>query len=297
MKRSGFHFLVTENSSEEVDGRTGRRRAFDFSARYGNIYTVRQLLQLFERSFGYFQPIEGHWQLPGGRFVDPLRPQIEPDGFATIEALEADRAAHLQAVKEMFEQVDVFVFTMGLTECWVSRLDGTAYPLAPGVAGGEYNPEKYQFVNFEVNEIIDDFKKFVDKLRLVNPGVRIILTVSPVPLVASYENRHVLVSTTYSKSVLRVAAETIGRQLPGIYYFPSYEIITGNYNQGKYFGDDLRSIRQEGVDHVMAVFMKHLTSREDGSSGSLDAAGPDSLDLEMEELVEAACDEELLARE
>ncbi len=297
IKRSGFHFLVTESAVALSDGQTGGKKEFDFSARYGNIYTVRQLLQLFERSFGYFMPIEGYWQLPDGKFVDPLRPQIEPGGFPTIEALEADRAAHLAAVKTMFQEVDVFVFTLGLTECWVSRLDGTAYPLAPGVAGGEYDSQKYAFINFEVNEIIEDLKRFVDKLRLVNPGVRIILTVSPVPLVASYEKKHVLVSTTYSKSVLRVAADTISRQVPSVCYFPSYEIITGNYNRGKYFGDDLRSIRQEGVDHVMSVFMRHMTDGGEDSEQRSNVALIDDLDLEMEELAEAACDEELLEKE
>ena len=38
-------------------------------------------------------------------------------------------------VREVFETCDVFVFTLGLTEGWVSTLDGAVYPLAPGVAG------------------------------------------------------------------------------------------------------------------------------------------------------------------
>jgi hypothetical protein len=35
-----------------------------------------------------------------------------------------DRDSHLHHVREMFENLDVLVFTLGLTECWVSR--GTA---------------------------------------------------------------------------------------------------------------------------------------------------------------------------
>ena len=35
---------------------------------------------------------------------------------------------------------------------------------------------------------------FLGSLSKVNPRVRVILTVSPVPLVATFENRHVLVS-------------------------------------------------------------------------------------------------------
>ena len=87
-----------------------------------------------------------------------------------------------------------------------------------------------------------------------------ILTVSPVPLTATAEDRGVLVSTTLSKSVLRVAAEEISRERDYVAYFPSYEIVTGNYTRGAYFGEDLRSITEAGVAHVMRLFMKHYTS-------------------------------------
>ncbi|MES2303044.1 MAG: GSCFA domain-containing protein, partial [Pseudomonadota bacterium] len=85
-------------------------------------------------------------------------------------------------------------------------------------------------------------------------------TVSPVPLVATAENRHALVATTYSKSVLRVVAEEVARTDSRVEYFPSYEIITGSYSRGRYFESDLRSVTPEGVAHVMRVFMKHFSS-------------------------------------
>ncbi len=98
------------------------------------------------------------------------------------------------------------------------------------------------------------------ELRAINPDVRMILTVSPVPLIATYENRHVLVSTTYSKSVLRVAAEMIYRNNPEwVEYFPSYEIITGNYNNSNYYERDYRGINSIGVDHAMRCFLAHFT--------------------------------------
>lgn len=293
LRSGGFRFLATEKASDNGAGEAGSP-GYDFSARYGNIYTARQLLQLFDRAYGYFSPRESYWELPNGRFCDPFRPQIESDGFPSIEALVADRERHFAAVREMFELLDVFVFTLGLTECWTSRLDGAVYPVAPGVAGGEFDPAKYSFTNLGVVEVQRDLEAFVSKLRLVNPRARLILTVSPVPLVATYTDRNVLVATTYSKSVLRVVAETVSRSVEGVYYFPSYEIITGNYNRGRYFGPDLRAVTEEGVDHVMSVFMRHLTDADPRPSALADldaAAGGD-----MMALAEAACDEELLAR-
>ena len=290
IRAAGFQFLVTEAPAGIGAGDAQARGFHDFTARYGNLYTARQLLQLFERAYGAFSPVDSYWPLPGGRYCDPFRPRIEPEGFASAEALEEDRARHLAAVRQMFEMLDVFVFTLGLTECWASKVDGAVFPLAPGVAGGEFDPAKYEFVNFGVNEVVSDLQSFIGRLRGVKAGAKVLLTVSPVPLVATYEAQHVLVATTYSKSVLRVAAETVCRSIEGVSYFPSYEIITGNYNRGRYFGPDLRSVTDEGVDHVMAVFMRHMTE----AATTQDEAADE--DRELMALAEAACDEELLER-
>ncbi|WP_052700422.1 GSCFA domain-containing protein [Methylocucumis oryzae] len=281
LRKNGFCFLVTEASNDKDES----LESYDFSALYGNVYTARQLLQLFDRAFGYFTPIDSFWLLNESRYCDPFRPRLKPNGYATIEALTEERERHFQAVREMFSTLDVFVFTLGLTECWRSKLDGAVYPIAPGVAGGCFAADKYEFVNFTVDEVVNDLKQFVAKLRLINPKAKLILTVSPVPLVATYEKQHVLLSTTYSKSVLRVAAEMVATEFGGVSYFPSYEIITGSYNRGRYFAADLRTVTEEGVDHVMSVFMKNITE------GHLAEQNLGDYDEEMLALSEIACDE------
>jgi hypothetical protein len=95
-------------------------------------------------------------------------------------------------------------------------------------------------------------------LRQFNPNLKVVLTVSPVPLIATYSETHVLQATTYSKSVLRVAAEQVARDDDATDYFPSYEIISGAYNRGRYFAEDLREVVEEGVHHVMSVFLRHF---------------------------------------
>ncbi len=284
LKLGGFRFMDMEVKSSGGE-------IYDFSARYGNIYTARQLLQLFERAHGYFTPLQGHWSQPDGSFCDPFRPRIREGGFPTIAELESDRGDHLAAVREMFRTLDVFVFTLGLTECWISKLDGAAYPLAPGVAGGTFD-DSHAFVNFTATEVAADVRAFWEKLRMINPTARMILTVSPVPLAATYADRHILVSNTYSKAALRVAAEEISSTCADIYYFPSYEIITGNYNHGRYYGSDLRSVTEEGVNHVMSVFMRHLTDSD--TPGPSPSSGDDEELRKDMALAEAACDEELL---
>ena len=168
---------------------------------------------------------------------------------------------------------------------------------APGVAAGTFDPEKYEFLNFGVAEVSKDLNLFLKKLRLVNSKSRIILTVSPIPLVATGEDRHVLVSTTYSKAVLRVAAEELARGSENVYYFPSFEIITGSHSRGAYFADDMRGVTEEGVDHVMRVFLSRIAGQ--ALEQHSDPHGGDELQRSqslVKAALQAACDEEVLSR-
>jgi hypothetical protein len=286
----GFNYFVTESGPAE-------QQYGVFPARFGNIYTTRQLLQLFQRAYGLRYPVEGVWTTNDGRYVDPFRPQIQ--SFETVESLEQDRVHHLAAVRRMFEQSDVFIFTLGLTEMWQSNIDGAALPLAPGVAGNPADASHYSFHNLSVEEISSDLQAFIKKLRTVNPEVRVILTVSPVPLVATFVNRHVLVSTIYSKSVLRVAAEQVVQATPNTVYFPSYEIITGHHFGYSLFEPDLRSIKPSGVAHVMSIFSRHYLDATATKKKVVAAPPPAKAvvkDKEFDDLAKVICDEEMLDR-
>lgn len=263
LSRIGFNYQVVEAGEHLPPGQRKSSNYGVFSARYGNLYTSRQLLQLFQACFAARKVAEPVWLRADGRHVDALRPQIEPQGFASEEEVRAERAVHLAAVGRMFEECDIFVFTLGLTETWRSRSDGTVYPLAPGVAGGVYDPSRHEFINLDIHDVMADMEAFLEGLRAVNPKVKVILTVSPVPLIATYEDRNVLLATTYSKSVLRVAADMLYRKHEWIEYFPSYEIIVGNYNNSAYFESDYRGINSIGVDHAMRCFLAHYTLAPD----------------------------------
>jgi len=263
-----------------------------YSARYGNVYTSRQLLQLLRRAYGRFIPADDVWE-ESGRFFDPFRPSIQPNGFATRQEYDADRAQHFAAVRRMFEQADVFVFTLGLTECWISREDGATYPMCPGTVAGRFDPQRHVLLNLTVDDVIDDMRSFVAELRAVNPSVKLVLTVSPVPLSATALDRHVWVSTTASKAVLRVAAEQL-MQLPDVAYFPAYEIITSPSNRGSYYADDLRSISEAGVQHVMTLFLRHACAPSANRTVTSSDADPQAYLAQMQDLVDTMCDESRL---
>ncbi len=296
LQQRDFTYLNAEPGPELLD--TAAREVMGYglySARFGNIYSTPQLAQLIARAYGEFEPIEPPW-FENGAWLDPFRPSVQPGGFSSERRMLADRDTHFAAVRTLFESVDVFVFTMGLTEVWRSREDGAVFPVCPGCSFGTYDKEKYEFANLTVADVVDGFDSFLAKLKQVNPRAEIVLTVSPVPLIATFTGNHVVEATTYSKSVLRLAAEELRTRHGNVHYFASYEIITGA-RRDDYFGKDLREVSQLGVDHVMRAFFA-LFAQED-LADSIDKEN--SVQTGGEKVEEAnthkvVCDEEELAK-
>lgn len=288
----GYGYLVTEPGPENQGYGV-------FPARFGNIYCVRQLLQLFQRAYGLFEPEEGAWRTPDGRAVDPFRPRVQAGGFTDEAAMLADRETHLAAVRRMFETMDVLVFTLGLTEAWVSERDGAVFPLAPGVAGEPDDAPHIRPHNFTVEETAADLTAVIGMARAIRPDLRVLLTVSPVPLKATFEDRHVLVSTGYSKAVLRVAAGMVSDQTPGVDYFPSYEIVTGIQAGPGVWAQDLRSVTPDGVSRVMAelarAYLDAAALRPDAAEAATRVVLP-TADHRAEQaaLAQVICDEDAI---
>ena len=253
-----------------------------YSARYGNIYTARQLHQLAREALEGFEPADPVWQRKW-RYYDAQRPGVDPTGVDSAEEVMALRAAHLDVVRRLFTQMNIFVFTLGLTEVWMDADGTTVFPTAPGTVAGKWDPARYRFHNFSVGEVVADLRAFRTLVQQVNRHFRMILTVSPVPLAATARDTHVLLATTRSKSVLRAAAAELADSDEGVDYFPSYELIASPFSGGRFYAADRREVTAEGVNAVMRVFFDQH---------------PPVIDAEPEEPEETqgdpACEERLL---
>jgi len=254
LKKRGVDYLDLEPAPPELSAQEAHRHGFGiFSCRYGNIYTVRQLLQLFLEAFDERYPAEFVWEKEG-RYYDALRPGVDPVGHARPEDVWALRELHLSRVKQLFLETTLFVFTLGLTEAWEATSDETVFPTAPGTIAGVYDPKTYRFHNFRYPEIAADLEQLWALMRYFNPDIRMLLTVSPVPLTATASDDHVLVATTQSKATLRAIAGDFAATYEGISYFPSYELIATHPFRGQFFNPDLRNVNDAGVDYVMSHF-------------------------------------------
>ena len=263
LERAGFAYVRTEIPpavfADVADDNFNYSR---FSAAFGNIYTARQAAQMFGRALGRFRPSEDRWVLADDLIVDPFRPGLK---YPAISNREFDllTAQHLAKVLDAVRVANVFVFTLGLTEAWVSRQDGAVFPACPGTVAGTFDPARHSFYNFSSREVVEDLVDLIEIVREVNPQIRFVLTVSPVPLVATATGQHVLVANTYSKSVLRVAAGEVAQSMPGVTYFPAYEIVTGPQAPADFFEADRREPSATAIGAVMRAFLARCET--DGS--------------------------------
>jgi hypothetical protein len=253
LRRHGHSWLDSEpapaglNERERAEGGWGV-----FSFLTGNIYTAELFLQWVRWAIGVDAPVNEAVEHDGA-WHDPFRPLIPTRGLPSAEAVFEARAHTLQRMRQALLQTDVLIFTLGLTEGWV-HADGHAYPACPGTLRGRFDARVHHFVNRGVEAIVADLDRAFDALRAIRPEMRFLLTVSPVPLTATASGDHVLVATTYSKSVLRAAAGALRERRADTDYFPSYELISSFASRGRFYDDNLRTVTAEGVDFVMGHF-------------------------------------------
>jgi len=298
MRARGYKVIDTEPAPKGLTGSAAKAYGYKlYSARYGNIYTARQLTQLAHEAFGRFEPANAVWT-KDGRYYDALRPSVEPEGMETEGEVLAQRRDHLARVRTAFENADLCIFTFGLTEAWVHKKSGTVYPTAPGTIAGTFDPEIYEFRNFTFAEVYDDFVRFRRLLKDQQKcDLKFLVTVSPVPLTATASMNHVLPATVYSKSVLRAVAGQLVDEFEDVDYFPSYEMIATPFFQQDAFDDNLRTVRSRAIDKVMSIFFQAhadepVDAKQQRQTPAVDPAPSAHLREDADE--EIVCEEMLL---
>jgi len=288
----GLLHFVTEDAPPILSAQRAAELHYgQFSARYGNLYTARQLRQLVEFAFGLRPMSVIGEKTDRGWWIDMLRPGVDSEGFDSLHDLECDRIFHLECVKRMFLEADIFIFTLGLTEAWFDVETQIVFPACPGTKAGEFDPAKHHFINFSAMQVVEDLRWCIEFIQEQNPKLKWIFTVSPVALSATATHNNVLVATAASKGILRAAAEEVFNAYEHCEYFPSLEITTSPPSFGQFLSSDLREISPRGVGLVLRVFKRAFgvaVSSEHGIPPETEKADISNL---LAVAIQAECDE------
>jgi hypothetical protein len=192
-----------------------------------------------------------------GKYVDFYsHPILEP---TSLEFVKAARQWLTSYFTRAFE-ADVVTITLGLIECWYDREAGRYINFAPIFGSSDQrtqlitDSDRFNFRVLSYEENMQNLDEIYDLLVEKNPNVKIIVTISPVRMSATFTQRDVVVANTLSKSMLRTCAESWQRRHPDrIDYFPSYEMAILS-DPRKVWGPDGIHVYRVFVDEIMAHF-------------------------------------------
>ncbi|UOQ65258.1 GSCFA domain-containing protein [Hymenobacter volaticus] len=141
---------------------------------------------------------------------------------------------------------DVVVLTLGTA--WAYRLKETDELVSNC---HKVPAEKFSKELLTPDEIINAVAETHAYLRLRNPKLRFVLTVSPV--------RHLkdtLPLNAVSKSVLRVACHYLSELLPDVSYFPAYELLLDDLRDYRFYAADMLHPSSVAEDYIWERFAR-----------------------------------------
>ena len=207
------------------------------SARYDRVYNTFSR-QEFERAFDTFEPIDTCWrfhELGRERLVDPYRYMLAWDSEEEMVRL----IDHQNAVREEATVAKVVIITVGQAEIWYDKRDGTVFPVVPPT---KFDPEIHGFRMSTYQENLENLQRTYALLKANNPEAHVVVTVSPVPLRATFRSMNSVVSNSASKSMLRaVVDEFVGPT--AMCRTPAYEVVLCATDAP--FKEDARHVRRK----------------------------------------------------
>jgi|GEM_PF-554451 len=241
------------------------------SCRYGAVYNTGSLAQIAEAAVGAFQPAETHWPIDG-LLLSPYRAKI---AWPDQDARRAETERHAFALRRMFQNAEVLIFTAGLSEVWRSRIDGATFAAPPPKRLLDPARHRFELLSPEAN--LANLERFRELAKSLNPGLRFIVTVSPVPLRATFRDGvPAQLADEVSKASLRVAVDRFVERHDDADYFPAYELVRRLTPDA--FTDDNIHVHASVVARVMHLFEQAFGEPDSQSStpphGAADSVAP-----------------------
>jgi hypothetical protein len=143
---------------------------------------------------------------------------------------------------EIIRTSGVFILTLGVAPAFFDRATGEFVLPRPTALNARALAEKYLFRTTTVQENVDNVLYLINFIRSVSPDIKIVVTVSPVPLIASFEYESAVQADCLSKSTMRLVAHEVvnNSNVKNILYWPSFEVFrwAGSNASSFYAADD-----------------------------------------------------------
>jgi len=167
-----------------------------------------------------------------------------------------------RAFREAMARAGGFIVTVGVAEVWRDRQTGGVY--WRGVPADEFDPARHEHVLSTVEQNVENLRAVAAGLRRLAGDVPVVLTLSPVPLIATMrQGTSIVAADAVSKSILRVAIETVVQEGgESLRYWPSFEAfrwLGGHLDTRVYDGEDNpRHPNTAMIGRIIQLFVEHF---------------------------------------
>lgn len=260
----GVTLEVAERSS------TGAGFANSFLNKYTPLAILNEFRWGLDPDAAY--PDEAYVAAGEDLWSDPqAAPQTTPASWERIR----ERRAETTALYRQLARCRIVILTLGLVESWFDTRTGLHLNGPPPQFALKSEPDRFQLHLLSVEEIGQALEGVHGLLsRFGHADFRMLVTVSPVPLNATFRGGDVIAANTYSKSALRAAAEAFVLAHAEVDYLPSYEIVT-HTERRLAFGDDCRHVTAPVVARIVDRMVEHyVPGAGSAGAGAAEAAAP-----------------------
>jgi hypothetical protein len=184
-------------------------------------------------------------------------PHTNPSLALADLAETLERRAMMQAVTKRIKHCRAVIVTLGLAEVWRDVKADVFVNRTPIPSLFKTQPGRYEFHLTSFAENWANLEAIYALLtQYGHPDVRIVVTVSPVPLMNTFSTMDIVVANTWAKSLLRAVAQEWATAHPNVDYFPSYEIVQSS-DRAAVWERDLRHVKGAGAHHIMELFVRN----------------------------------------
>jgi hypothetical protein len=188
------------------------------------------------------------WSLENKKPPENLWHGFEAENFNLDENIR-------KRTESIFLATDFFIVTLGLSEIWYEEQTGSTFWRA--VPEESFDPARHKFRVLSVEESKAGISEIYRLIRRHVPDAKVLFTVSPIPLSATFRPVSCLTANMVSKAVIRSALDEFLRDYAAdigqtLFYFPSMEIVQLGFADP--WNDDGRHPKSYVLDTVMKTF-------------------------------------------
>lgn len=172
----------------------------------------------------------------------------------TLEALNDS----LVKTRHRLSRCQVMILTFGSAMAFRHKTSGEIVANCHKLPASEFSLEE-----LSVQQITGRMGSVIEKMRLTNPELKLIVTVSPV--------RHAgygLTTDRLSKSRLLLACARLSESMDNIIYFPSYEIMVDDLRDYRFYASDLVHPSDMAVEYIYDLFSRSFMDDPTRSTAS-----------------------------